>query len=267
MPTRLWTEMSALEFREADMANAIAVLPLAAVEQHGPHLPTGVDTFIMRGYLDRVIDRLPEDLSVLFLPIQSVGASQEHTSFSGTLSLPADVAARAWTALGESVARTGCRKLVLLNSHGGNAAVLAQIALDLRARLDMLVVVVSWGRFGYADDLFSEREQAHGIHGGDIETSLMLAFRPDLVRMHLADDFRPSSLDMEREFTWLRAIRPVGFGWMAQDLSPTGAAGDASAATAEKGDTAADYGATAFIELLRDVEAFDLALLAREPEF
>ena len=264
--TRMWTETSALEFREADMAQVIAVLPVAAVEQHGPHLPVGVDLQIMRGYLDRVIERLPEDLPVLFLPIQSVGASQEHTAFPGTLSLPADVAARAWTAIGESVARTGCRKLVLLNSHGGNVAVLEQVALDLRVRKNMLAVAASWHRFGYADELFAPEEQTHGIHGGEIETSLMLAFRPDLVQMHLADDFRPASLDMEKEFTWLRANRPIGFGWMAQDLSPSGAMGNSAAATAEKGETTADYGATAFIELLRDVEAFDPALLSREPD-
>lgn len=266
-PTRLWTEMSALDFRETDMGGVIAVLPVAAIEQHGPHLPVGVDAQIMRGYLDRVIARLPEDLAVLFLPVQAIGASLEHTGFSGTLSLPADVAIRAWTALGESVARTGCRKLVILNSHGGNSALLPQVALDLRARLNMLVVAASWNRFGYADDLFSEQEQAHGIHGGEIETSLMLAFRPDLVRMHLADNFRPATREMEEEFTWLRADRPVGFGWMAQDLSPSGAMGNAAAATAAKGETTADYGATAFIELLRDVEAFDLARLENEPEF
>lgn len=266
-PTRFWTEMSALDFRETDMARMIAVLPVAAVEQHGPHLPVGVDAQIMQGYLDRVVARLPEDLDVLFLPIQTVGASREHTGFSGTLSLPPDVAVRAWTALGESVALSGCRKLVVLNSHGGNSALLPQIALDLRARLNMLVVTASWSRFGYADDLFSEEEQAHGVHAGEIETSLMLAFRPDLVRMHLADDFRPATREMEDEFTWLRADRPIGFGWMAQDLSASGAMGNAAAATAAKGETTADYGATAFIELLRDVEAFDLARLENEPEF
>ena len=259
--------MSALDFREADMARMIAVLPVAAIEQHGPHLPVGVDAQIMRGYFDRVIERLPEDLACLFLPVQQIGASLEHTGFSGTLSLPADVAIRAWTAIGEGVARAGCRKLVILNSHGGNSALLPQVALDLRARLNMLVVTASWSRFGYADDLFPEEEQAHGIHAGEIETSLMLAFRPDLVRMHLADDFRPATRGMEDEFTWLRAGRPVGFGWMAQDLSPSGAMGNAAAATAAKGETTADYGATAFIELLRDVEAFDLAQLDNEPEF
>ncbi len=264
-PTRFWTEMSALDFRETDMAQMIAVLPVAAVEQHGPHLPVGVDAHIMQGYLDRVVERLPEDLAVLFLPLQSIGASLEHIAFPGTLSLPSDVAIGAWTAIGESVARAGCRKLVLLNSHGGNSAVLSRIALDLRARFDMLAVVASWHRFGYADGLFSEEEQTHGIHGGDIETSLMLAFRPDLVRMHLADDFRSAGLDMEREFTWLRPDRPIGFGWMAQDLSPTGVVGDATSATPAKGETTADYGATAFIELLRDVEAFDLARLRNEP--
>ena len=128
--------------------------------------------------------------------------------------------------------RAGCRKLVLLNSHGGNSALLDVIAHDLRARLGMLVVLASWRRFGAPDGLFSADEQAHGIHAGEIETSLMLSFRPDLVREEEAADFRPESVAMERDFNWLRAGRPTGFGWMSQDLSASGAMGNAAAADA-----------------------------------
>ncbi|HKH80373.1 MAG TPA: creatininase family protein [Methylovirgula sp.] len=265
LPTRFWAEMSWKDFQSADMEETIAVLPTAAVEQHGPHLPLGVDLFLMQGYIERVVARLPEDLPVLFLPVQAIGASIEHADFPGTLTLSATSLLHLLTEIGECVERTGCRKLVLLNSHGGNASLLNMVAHDLRARLDMFVVMATWHRFGYPDGLFSVEEQAHGIHAGDIETSLMLTFRPDLVRRDALDNFVSQSSAVEADFTWLRTGQPTGFGWMAQDLSASGAMGNAAAASAEKGEASADYGATAFIELLQDVEAFDLARLGEPP--
>jgi creatinine amidohydrolase len=265
LPSRHWSELTGPDMRATDMARVIAVVPFAAIEQHGPHLPLGTDIFIMEGYLGRVLQRLPADLPVLFLPVQAIGTSQEHSAFAGTLSLTDQAALSGWAAIGEGVARAGCRKVLLLNAHGGNSALVDRLALDLRVRLNMLAVTASWSRFGYPDGLFSTQELAHGIHGGEVETSLMLAFRPDLVRMGEAENFQPASLDFERDFAWLRTARPAGFGWMAQDLSSSGATGNAGAATAEKGDAAADYGATAFIELLQDVEMFDLARLDDGP--
>ena len=265
LASRHWSELTSPVMRATDMARVIAVLPFAAIEQHGPHLPLGTDMFIMEGYLARVLQRLPADLPVLFLPIQAIGTSQEHSAFAGTLSLSDGAALRGWAALGEGVARAGCRKLVLLNSHGGNSALIDRLVLDLRVRLNMLAVTASWSRFGYPDGLFSAQELTHGIHAGEVETSLMLAFRPGLVATNEARDFEPASLDFERDFAWLRTARPAGFGWMAQDLSSSGAVGNAAAATAEKGEAAADYGATAFIELLQDVEMFDLARLDDGP--
>ena len=258
LASRLWTELTAADIESVDMADVIAVLPVAAVEQHGPHLPLGTDAFIMDGYLDRVRARLPPSVPVVFLPVQRCGCSVEHQDFKGTLSLSARTALSAWSELAVAVARTGCRKLVIVNSHGGNSGLIDILAHELRATSALFVVMAAWQRFGYPDGLFSERERIHGIHGGEIETSLMLSFRPDLVRRDRIMDFVPTSVAMERDFTWLRVGRPTGFGWMAQDLSLAGAAGDASAATAEKGEACADYGATAFIELLQDVEAFDL---------
>jgi creatinine amidohydrolase len=265
LPTRFWSEMTWTDFRAADIAGTIAVLPVAATEQHGPHLPLGVDTLIMEGYLERVVARLPDDLPVLFLPVQNCGCSIEHRDFPGTLSLSAETALRAWTELCECVHRAGCRKLVLLNAHGGNVGILDTIAHDLRARLGLFVVMATWHRFGTPDGLFSAEEKAHGIHAGDVETSLMLSFRPDLVRTERAENFPSLSAEMERDFNWLRAGRPTGFGWMTQDLSPTGAVGNAAAATREKGETCADYGATAFIELLQDIDDFDLSKLETRP--
>jgi creatinine amidohydrolase len=263
--TRFWAEMTWTDFQTRDMARTIAVLPLAATEQHGPHLPLGTDTFIMEGYLARVVSRVPDELPVLFLPVQNCGLSIEHTDFPGTLSLPAELLIPAWTKICECVHRTGCRKLVLLNSHGGNSAILDIIAHDLRARLGMLVVMASLHRFGAPGGLFSVDELAHGIHAGEIETSLMLNFRPDLVRADEAADFQSQSVAMEREFNWLRAGRPTGFGWMSQDLCASGAMGNAAAANARKGQACADHGATAFIELLQDIDAFDLTRLKEGP--
>lgn len=265
LPTRFWTEMVWTDFKPDDMRDAIAVLPVAAVEQHGPHLPLGVDLFLMQGYIERVAQRLPDDLPVLFLPVQSIGASIEHSDFPGTLSLSSTCLIEMLTEIGACVRRAGCRKLVLLNSHGGNSPLLDTVAHRLRAAHQMFAVMASWHRFGYPDGLFSAEELTHGIHAGDVETSLMLSFRPDLVRMDAAEDFASESAALESDFTWLRTGRPTGFGWMTQDLSERGAMGNASAATEEKGDASADYGVTAFIELLQDIESFDLARLRSGP--
>ncbi|MBV1706870.1 MAG: creatininase family protein [Hyphomicrobiales bacterium] len=260
-----WASLTTAQIEHIDMGEAICVLPVAAVEQHGPHLPLGTDTMIMEGYLARLLPRLPAGEPVLFLPVQSVGASREHENFPGTLSLAPDVAMRIWGDMLAQVAATGCRKLLLLNSHGGNVPVLDLVAREARAAHDVLAVTASWHRFGYPEGLFSDAERLHGIHGGDIETSLMLAFRPELVNMALADDFVPASVDMAASFTWLRANHPVGFGWMAEDLSARGAMGNAALATRAKGELAAEHAVKACLDLLQDIKKFDLARLRAGP--
>jgi creatinine amidohydrolase len=266
-PRRDWMQMTWREIAEAGGAAArwIAVLPLAAIEQHGPHLPLGVDTYIAEAYLARVRKLLPEDLPVTFLPVQRVGISAEHLSYLGTLTLSATTAIAAWTELGESLARAGVRKLVMVTSHGGNVAAMELVARDLRVRLGMLAVTVGWHRFGYPDGSFSAEEKKHGIHGGDIETSLMLAAQPDTVRMDKAPNATPATIEMAREFKWLSAYRPAGFAWMTQDLNPSGAVGDATQASAAKGEAALEQGAKVFVELLREIDRFDLSRLREGP--
>lgn len=258
MPARHWLDLPSEAFGSAAMARAIAVLPVAAVEQHGPHLPVGVDTIIAQGYLDRALPLVPDDLDVLVLPIQAVGKSNEHLAFPGTLTIGAETAIRAWIEIGESVWRAGVKKLVIVNSHGGNVAPVDIVARELRVRHGMLCVSTAWHRLGYPPGLFDAEETRHGIHAGEIETSLMLAFRPDLVDMTKAADFVPRTVAMERDFAHLRAIAPSGFGWMAQDLHPSGAMGNAARADRERGEAAADHGARAFVDLLRDVDRFSL---------
>jgi creatinine amidohydrolase len=256
-----WLSLTTEEFA----ADRIAVLPVAAIEQHGPHLPVGVDTCIAQAYLERVRALLPNNSPAVFLPVQAVGASDEHRAFRGTLTLSPETALAAFIEIGESVARAGIRKLVIVNSHGGNVALIDLAARQLRVRSNMLAVHCSWGHFGYPEGLFSAAEHTHGIHGGDIETSIMLAAWPHLVRRTKLADFKPATYAMERDYAYLRADNPAGFGWMTQDLHPSGALGDASLATAEKGEAALDHGARAFVALLKDVEKFNLKGLAAGP--
>jgi creatinine amidohydrolase len=262
---RDWVEMTSEDFADADPASWIAVLPVAATEQHGPHLPVGTDVFIAQAYLTRAQQSLPDALTVTFLPLQAIGTSHEHRAFAGTVTLDPATLMRVLAETAESVHRAGIRKLVIANSHGGNVAAIDMAVLDLRARLRMFAVTCSFPRLGYPDGLFAPAEIAHGIHGGDIETSIMLAARPDLVRAGAAKNFVPATLAMEREFTWLRAGEPVGFGWMSQDLNPSGAMGDATRATAAKGEAALAFGAKAFVELLGEIARFDLARLGTGP--
>lgn len=265
LPKRNWMEMTWQDLAGGDTARWIAVLPLAAVEQHGPHLPLGVDTFIAEAYLERIGKILPADLPVTFLPVQRVGVSAEHLAFPGTLTISATTAIAVWTELGESLARAGVRKLVLVTSHGGNVSAMEVVARELRTRLDMLAVTVGWQRFGYPDGTFTPAEKKHGIHGGDVETSLMLAAKPETVRMDKAPKAVPATIAMAEEFKWLGAYRPAGFAWMTQDINPTGAIGDATLATAAKGEAALERGAHAFVELLREIDRFDLSRLREGP--
>jgi len=264
-PKRFWTEMTWEDFRAGDPARWIAVLPVAAVEQHGPHLPLGVDSFIAESYLARVYKLLPAALPVTFLPLQWIGMSDEHLAFPGTLTLSPETAIRAWREIGESVHRAGVRKLVIINSHGGNSPILDLVARDLRVRFGMLVVTAAFSRFGYPEKLFTDIERFHGFHGGAIETSLMLACRDELVRKDKIGNFPSATQAMEKEFARLRAERPAGFGWMTQDLNPAGALGDATAASKDKGEQALEHGAKAFVQLLEDVHKFDLKRLKEGP--
>jgi len=265
-PPRDWTEIHWPDISGAGPARWIAVLPLAATEQHGPHLPLGTDVMIAQAYLARVHEMLPDTIPATFLPLQPVGISTEHVDYPGTLTLPTETALRSWMALGASVARVGIRKLVLVTSHGGNSAAMTLVAQDLRAEYGLLAVTTSWSRFGAPDGLFSAEELRHGVHGGAVETSIMLARYPQTVRREAIADFRPNSIAMEKDYRWLSAHRPAPFAWQAQDIHPSGAAGDATQGTAEKGRQLIDHGARAFCELLADVDKFDAKTLGGRPK-
>ncbi len=240
---------------------AIVVLPLGATEQHGPHLPFETDTIIAGGVAARAKSLLPPSLEVVFLPVEPVGYSIEHMDVAGTRTLRFDEAVERWIGIGEACLARGFRRFVMLNAHGGNAPLMTVVATELRVRHAMLAVATSWTRFGYPPEFVDPREKALGIHGGLIETSVMLALRPDLVDMARAKDFPSAQEGFERAFRHLRAYGPHAFGWKMRDLSPEGVAGNAAAATAEAGQAILDHAARGFVELLEDVSRFDLATL------
>jgi creatinine amidohydrolase len=257
-----WSELRSSEFTALDPSSTIAILPVAATEQHGPHLPVMTDTAIAEGMIKTVLERLPDDLRVLFLAVQSIGKSNEHLRSPGTITVSAENLIRVWCEIGESVHRAGLRKLVIVNSHGGNTEVIGIVARELRVKLGMLVATTQWRRFGLPSGMYTPFDSTHGIHAGDIETSLMLYFRPDLVDMSKAKLFPSKAAEMEKDYKHLRPAGQHGFGWIAQDINPNGAVGDASIATAEKGRLTAEHQADAFIALLRDVARFPLSELA-----
>ena len=261
MTARFWGDLKSSDFAALPRESTVAVLPLAAIEQHGPHLPVSTDTTIMNGMLAQAMPLVGPDLDVLVLPTQAVCKSNEHLHSPGTLTIGWESAIRSWIEIGESVKRAGFRKLVLLTSHGGNVDPMKIAARELRVSHGMLAVTTAWMSFGLPDGLFADLDVRHGIHGGDVETALMLHFRPDLVDMSKAGRFEPLTVAMAEDYKWLRPTGAHPFAWMAQDVNPSGAVGDASLATAEKGKATAEFQAKGFVELLADVAKFPLEKL------
>lgn len=241
-----WADRRAPDFDKVNPDTSIAVLPTAAIEQHGPHLPVGTDTLIMNGMLDTFRTQCPDDLDPWILPVQAVGKSNEHLWAKGTLTLTAAAALSAWTEIGFSVARAGFKKIVIVNSHGGNLDLISILSRELRVEAGMLAVKCQWGSFGHPAEMYSPHEKAFGIHGGDVETSLMRAFAPKTVDMSKAANFVSAA-----ETDPISPIGGISRGWIAADLNPDGTVGDARKATPEKGFATANYQVAGFIDLLR----------------
>ncbi len=266
IPKRFWADLGTVEFEGLDPNHTIAVLPVAATEQHGPHLPVSVDTRLIDGLIAAVVPRLPPQASVLFLPTVAVGKSNEHDGFAGTLSLTAHTLIDVWMELGASVARAGIRKLVLFNSHGGQSAAMDIVSHDLRALHQLLVFSVNWYRLGLPPGLIDDDELRFGIHGGEVETSMMLALAPHLVDMAKAQSFDSTLRRHAADYPVLGNSDSARLGWQTQDLNPTGAIGNAAAATAQKGQAIIDFVADRFVRLLQELGKMPLSsLVDRSP--
>ncbi len=261
-PSHRWQDLAWTAFRDLP-GDTVAVLPVAAIEQHGPHLPVSVDSAINEALVAATLALLPDTARVLVLPTQAVGLSVEHIRFPGTPTSSAETLLALWTDIGESVARAGVRRLLILNSHGGQPQLVDLACRRLRARARMPAVGCLWSRLGVPDGL----DDPQGIHGGRIETSLMRHIAPGLVDMAQARNFRSAWLDLAGAFTTLSPEGAVGFGWEAQDLHPAGALGDATLATAEDGARLLHLTATRLAALIDEMRRFDLhAWLRDAPE-
>jgi creatinine amidohydrolase len=261
--TGYWQDFTSSDLVDLDPEQTIALLPVSAIEQHGPHLPLATDAIIADGLSRAAMERV--ERGVVVLPAMPIGHSLEHIAFAGTLSIAAESLLAAWLDLGRSVARTGLRKLILLNTHGGNIPIVQLAALRLREELGMLVVRANYFSFGSPAGLFTEEELRYGIHGGEMETSLMLHLRPDLVRREALADFRALTHEMGARGGMLGPEKPVGFGWMSQDLNQHGVCGNAARADAQRGEALLSYLADKLASLIAECKSMPLTTIKSRP--
>lgn len=249
--------------RSSASAYKIAVLPLGAHEYHGPHLPFETDTILAQAFAEAIKTRLPAAIRAQthFLPAEPVGYSREHMRVKGSQTLSYAEAIEKWLSIAAEQHKKGVRKFIMLNAHGGNSPLMTIIATELRARFNMLAVAASLSRFGLPEGLLAPAEQALDIHGGFIETSLMLAIAPDKVHMDKAQNFSNAQQSMAQEFALLRAYGKHSFGWLMQDINPQGAAGGAAKATAQAGAQILAYAAEQAVKLFADVDKFAMSRL------
>lgn len=245
--------------------NLIAVLPLGAHEQHGPHLPFETDTIIADGIAARLADNLPEHITARFLTTEPVGYSVEHMDVEGSRTLAFSEAVNRWVGIGENLCAANIRKLVILNAHGGNSPLATIVATELRARLGMLAVATHWTRFGIPEELISPEQKHLDIHAGYIETSVMLALAPELVHMDKAQNFTNVQGQLIEDYQYLRAYGPHAFGWMMSDLNKQGAAGNALRANAQDGEKIIAHAVKGLTGLMEDVHRFDISAFGEAP--
>lgn len=261
MTARYWKDLTTEDFAALDAARQVALLPVAATEQHGPHLPLGTDAAINAGIVARVVDLVPMETPLVVLPMLPVGLSPEHRDFPGTLTLSAETLIRTVVEIGAGVARAGLRKLILFNSHGGQPAVLEIAAQELRATHAMLAVVANSWRLMRPAEFFPAAEREAGIHAGANETSLILHLHPGLVRRDRIADFPSAARGHERDHPQLAGGGRFKFAWQSQDLNPTGAVGDARLASAEAGGALVEQAARELVALAADLSRMPLDVL------
>lgn len=250
-PYLTWTDIQAIP----DKANVVLIQPVGAIEQHGPHLPLIVDAAIGVGVLGKALEKLPPDIPAYALPNLYYGKSSEHIHFPGTITLSAQTLLATIMEIGDSIYRAGFRKLVLMNSHGGQPQVMEIAARDLHVKYEDLMVfpLFTWRVPHTVGELLTPKELKLGIHGGDAETSLMLSILPDRVKMEAAVTEYPPSLPND---SLLSMEGKLAFAWVTQDLSKSGVVGDPTVATKEKGDRILESVSDGWVRVIKDIYAF-----------
>ena len=262
-PIRYWEALTTPEATALAARDPVVILPLAAIEQHGPHLPLSTDLDIGLGLLREAFRQLPNDLPARVLPPQAIGASREHLRFDGTLSLDTEFLVGLIHQQGTALATCGVRRLVLFNSHGGNVTAMDTAALRLRDERGILVVKASYFTFSRPDDVaLPETEWRHGLHGGAVETAMMLHLCPSEVRTDAIQRFPSIGQDLDDT---LRRLGPEGeasFAWLAGDLNAAGVTGDLRLANAETGQRLVAHYGRVLAEVIQDARVFPLDRLA-----
>ena len=237
-----WKQVDALP-----RANTLLVLPTAAIEQHGHHLPLATDTLINNLLLGKALALLPPVLPVYALPPVCYGKSNEHLGFPGTLSLSAQTFMAVVRDLGASIAAAGFKKLVLYNTHGGNTSLVDVFARDLRAEFGLRTFSL-FGSPGADFAGVSPQEKTYGFHAGEIETAYLLHATPELVHQEEYTTNYIARIDQPE------LLKPEGsaanFAWLTKDIAPSGVLGDPTAATAENGERWSNDAAIRIAELL-----------------
>lgn len=273
-PTALprWADLVTTDFTTFDAERTVAVLPVGATEQHGPHLPLSVDTDLAEAVLAAATPHVAPGLPVYVLPTQAVGLSPEHQRFCGTLTLRPETAIALWCDIGASVARSGVRKLVLFNAHGGHVGLMDVVARQLRADHDLLVYSVSWFNLPLLDEQgrdlnarIAAEEHRFGVHGGQVETAMMLALRPGQVRTQQAQAFASTSQTRAQTYPILGNGRSAKLAWQMQDYNPQGAAGRADLADPELGQALINAAGRSLAQLLQEVSSLPLSTLVDGP--
>ena len=270
-PARHWAGVSARDFalahRSGLAAQTVAVLPVGAVEQHGPHLPLSVDSTLVDGMVAAALPHLPAEVPVLVLPTQQIGLSLEHESYAGTLGLSPATLLALWTEIGACVARAGVHKLLIFNAHGGNVSSMDIVARQLRMQCGLLVYHSSWFNLPLhgADAAFSAHEHRFGVHGGEMETSMLLHLAPALVRMQHAQNFASTSEERARDYPILGNGKSAKLGWAMQDYNACGAAGNAAAADAARGQALVEAVGVSLAALLQEMHRLPATTVGAEP--
>lgn len=247
------------EVKALDKEDALVVLPIGAVEQHGAHLPVATDMLIGEASITKTFEALSRGNNIWLIPPLAYGKSNEHIDFPGTLTLTSSTLQAVLEDIGDSLARSGFQKLVLFNSHGGNLDLLQVMAREIHVKTGMAVFVTSSGTSNIKD-VFTEEELKWGIHGGDVETSMVMAMKPGWVHMDKAVcEFPPLK---NTKYIGLAGAK-VRLAWKVNELSVGGTAGDATKATPEKGNVVYARSAEEMAEALEEMAAFDLEALLK----
>jgi creatinine amidohydrolase len=252
MDTRYLPNLTWTTIRDLDKTEGVVVLPIGAIEQHGAHLPTATDALLAERMTVLALEKLPLEAKVWRLPVQSYGKSNEHLGYAGTISLRAETLMMVLHDIASSVVASGFRRLCFVNAHGGNSALLAMMAREIRVATG-LMVFNTFTNAGAPDPIeIPAVEAKYGIHANDWETSLVLHLEPDLVDMSKAMRHYPDIAEGSVGLTGGAAVA----SWLTRDWSVNGVFGDPTLATPERGAARLEVATTALAKVLFEISRF-----------